>query len=161
MESIAGAGGAKPSVLKVIRSDLIAFIAWPSLLAGPVFLMLAMLFSGKSPETSESADPNLMPTIIAILGIVELTAGALLLAWRSSIVVDIFTHGVETRSRLVSYDEETRSATFEFAFQGQQQKASKQMFGRKSLTKSHEGQEVMLIVHHDRPDRFVIRDQYL
>jgi hypothetical protein len=161
LESIAGAGEANPSVLKVIRSDLIAFIAWPSLLVGPVLLILAMLFSGKPPETSESADPNLMPTIIAILGIVELTAGALLLAWRSSIVVDVFTHGIETRSHLVSYDKEAGRATFEFTFQGQQQKASKHMFGRKSFSKSHEGQEVMLIVHQDKPDRFVIRDQYL
>ncbi len=161
MESIAGAGGAKPSVLKVIRSDLIAFVAWPSLLVGPVFLALAMLFSGGSPETSDSADPNLMPTILAIVGIVELTSGALLLAWRSSIVVDIFSHGVETKSRLVSYDQEAGRATFEFSSQGQQQKASKHLFGRKSFPNPHEGQEVVLIVHQDSPDRFVIRDQYL
>jgi hypothetical protein len=161
LESIAGAGGAKPSILKVIRSDLIAFIAWPSLIVGPVFLVLAMLFSGGSTETSEGTDPNLMPTIIAVLGIVELTTGAILLAWRSSIVADIFTHGVETRSRLVSYDKEAGRVTFEFAFQGQQQKASKHVFGRKSFPNPQVGQEVVLIVHHDRPDRFVIRNQYL
>jgi hypothetical protein len=161
LEGIVGAGGAKPSILKVIRSDLIAFIAWPSLLVGPVLLILAMLFSGGSSETSEGTDPNLMPTIVAILGIVELTSGALLLAWRSSRIVDIFTHGAETRSRLVSYDKEAGRATFEFAFQGQQRKESKHVFGRKSFPNPQVGQEVVLIVHHDRPDRFVIRDQYL
>ncbi|MBU1915163.1 MAG: hypothetical protein KJ563_08225 [Candidatus Thermoplasmatota archaeon] len=131
------------------------------MLVGPVFLVLAMLSSGKSTETSESADPNLMPTILAILGIVELTSGALLLAWKSSIVADVFAHGVETRSRLVSYDKEAGRVTFEFAFEEQQQKASKHVFGRKSFPNPQVGQEVVLIVHHDRPDRFVIRDQYL
>lgn len=161
MEGIAYVGGAKPSFLKVIKSDLIAFIAWPSLLMGPLFLVLAMWFSGEPVETSGSADPNLMPTIIAIAGIVELTLGALLLAWRSSVVVDIFTHGVEAKSRLVGYDKEAGRATFEFAIQGQRRKASKHVFGRKSFPNPQVGQEVVLIVHQDRPDRFVIRDQYL
>jgi hypothetical protein len=80
---------------------------------------------------------------------------------RLSAIKDILAHGVEARARVVTHPPDSGTVTFEYSILGRPHKSSKHVFGRQTLPDLSVGKEVDLIVHEGRPDKFLIRDQYV
>ena len=142
-------------------SDIIAFVALMSLINGPIFVVLAILEPSISSASPENDSSGVMQIIFAVFGLGELVAGIVLLSWRRRLVKDVFDHGVEVKSRVSSYAQDTGTVIFDYTFQGENRKVPKHVFGQKTFPKPKEGQEVILIVHQEKPESFVIKDQYL
>ncbi len=161
LENYSGTGLPKPSVAKVIKSEFLAFIALTSFMSGPIFLVLAAVSPELASGSLENNGSGTMQMILAIVGISELALASVLLSWKLRFVKDIFEHGIEVKSRVSSYTKDTAVAIFEYTAQGQQHRAQKHVFGRQTFPAPRIGQEVALIVHQDKPEKFVIKAQYL
>jgi hypothetical protein len=144
----------------VIKSDLIALFAFPSIASGPILIIVGLLFPSLSTDTSEEPNTDFVQFVFIAIGIAEIVISSLLFVWRYRLVADIFAHGAEVKGRLVSYSRESATAEFEYSVNGQRQKASKRLFGRNAPKVTAIGQEFFLIVNQDKPERFVLRDQY-
>ena len=152
---------AKPSVKKIIMSEFLAFIAVTSFASGPIFLLLALWVPELAADSPENEGSGMVPLILAIVGIGELAFASVMLSWKLRLVKDIFQHGIEVKSHVISYTQDAATASFEYTAQGQKHQVRKHVFGRQTFPAPNVGQEVVLIVHQDKPEKFVIKAQYL
>jgi hypothetical protein len=141
----------KPSFRKMMKSDFLVFFSIFSLQSVPPLIAVGLLLPSFASDISGSDRMEMVQIVLISLGIVDLATALFLIAWRYRFVSDILVHGVEVESKILSYGAGTHVGEFEYVFQGERRRVRKRYFGV----------PWSIIPPKEKPDRFVIRDQYL
>jgi hypothetical protein len=151
----------KPSFRKLMKSDLLVFFSIFSLSSVTPLIAIGLVLPSLPSDTSGSDRVEMVQIVLISLGIAELAIALFIIAWRYRFVSDILMHGVEVKSKIMSYGAGTAVGEFEYVFQGERHRVQKRYFGLPWSIIPPKDDEAVLIVHQEKPDRFVIRDQYL
>jgi len=143
--------GRRPTLLRIIDSDYTIALA---ILVPVIFWLLYWTL----------AFLHLVDLKVPLYLVIGLTtAGLLLAAWRCWLISRIFAGGVETRGDVqqIWFYRDRGRMMVTFTWEGQKIQ-KKSTIPKNDYTETlRKGQEVMLVIDRDQPDRAFLRDLYL
>ena len=153
----------RPSVLRIVQSDLIALLGF---LAPLVFLVLtgAMAVNGSLPafrghDVILWADAG--PSFV-IMTLAAFVIGFSLAIWRIRGITGVFARGAEVPGRVTSvwFTKDRGTVKYEYAYQGRDYTGANGIMKTGRTAKLVPGMELTLVVDSRDPGRALIRDLY-
>lgn len=140
------------SIVKIIRSDYLATLAFLSPLVACVFYIVSRF--------SEKISPSdiILPVIFLFISM----AGMIILILRVHMIKNLIEDGLETIATItdLSFIRDRGRVDYVYMFQGKKYISGNAIMKNKQTRALQTGQQVVLIVDRDKPKRALIRDLY-